>query len=81
MTDLEIFAKMTIDKGGEWFTLERGDDYSIYESKGKYMVNHNYFYESPVYQIFDKNGNRVLATTDMRIAFAKFNQLRSDKKW
>ncbi len=74
MTELEKFAKITLEQGGEWFKLEESEFYSLHESKTKYMPK-NYSYYSPVFQIFDSKGKRVLAHTDYRTTYEKYRKL------
>lgn len=65
MTDLELFAKQTLEQGGEWYKLEDG----LYLSKSKYLVNNNYFYNTPVYQVFNTEGKRLFASTSYDAAY------------
>lgn len=38
MTELETFAKFTIEHGSEWWSLEESESYTPCESKEKYIV-------------------------------------------
>ena len=60
MTDLELFAQQTISQGGIWYELERG----LYKSQSWYEVRNNYFGDAPVYQVFDRSGKRIFASTN-----------------
>ena len=75
MTELEIFAKVTLEHGGEWWWLEESENYSLYSCKTKYEVKHVFYYHPPVYQIFDKHGKRVFASTDYMTAYNKYAAL------
>lgn len=65
MTDLELYAKETLNQGGEWWKLEDG----LFVSKTKYLVNNNYFYNIPVYQVFNSEGKRLMTTTSYVVAY------------
>lgn len=66
MTDLEIFARHTIEQGGQWYELEPG----LYKSQTWRLIdNRNYFGDVPVYQVFDRNGKRIFASTSFISAF------------
>lgn len=75
MTDLEFFADITLKHGGEWWKIEESEDYSLYCSKTKYMIKHNYYYNPTLYQIFDSKGKRVFASTNYRMAYKKFTEM------
>ena len=75
MTELEIFAEITLKHGGEWWRLEKSKMYSLYMCKTRYEVNGRIFYNPPVYQIFAYNGRRVFASTDRKAAYGKFESL------
>jgi len=80
MTELEIFSEVTLKHGGEWWRLEESERYSLYGCKTKYMYKHNYYYNPPVYQIFDEKGKRVFASTDYRTAYEKYTNLCKEDK-
>lgn len=76
MTELEAFAKFTIEHGGEWWSLKESDSYTLCESKEKYIVKNQVYYNSPVFQIFDKKtGKRLFASTNYQHAYGKFQRL------
>lgn len=64
-SELELFAKQTLEQGGEWYELEDG----LYESKSKHLVNRNYIYGTPVYQVFNSEGKRVYASISYTLAY------------
>lgn len=64
MTELECFAKQTLEQGGEWWKLEEG----LYVCKTKQLIN-NYFYDTPVYQVFNPEGKRLFTSTSYRLAY------------
>lgn len=75
MTCLEIFAKFTLDNGGVWYQLEKSENYSMYKTQSKFMEKHSYYYSSPVYQIFDMQGNRVFASTNYKETYEEYKRL------
>lgn len=81
MTDLETFAKLTLEQGGEWWFLEERGGYSIHCSKVKYICEHNFYYTAPVYQIF-KDGTRIYTNTNYRESYDTFVRLaKKSEKW
>lgn len=62
MTELEIFAKFTLEKGDEWWELEKCNNGGLYESKGHYIENYRDYYTSPVFQVFNKDGKRIMTS-------------------
>lgn len=78
MNELEIFAEITLKNGGEWWRLEESKECSLYCCKTKYMIKNNFYYNPPVYQIFDSKGKRIFASTDYRTAYKKFVEVT---KW
>lgn len=75
MSELEIFAEMTNNQGGEWSKLEDNENYTLYVSKTKYMSQHNYYYNAPVYQIFNNDGKRLYVSTDYKSAYGKYQNI------
>lgn len=78
MTELETFAKFTLDNGGVWYELEESENYSMYKTQDKFMEKHSYYYSLPVYQIFDKQGNRVFASINYRETYEEYKRLSSE---
>lgn len=82
MSELELFAKQTLEQGGEWYKLEgefcKG---GLFVSKTKYLVNNNYYYDTPVYQVFNAEGKRLFATTSYNAAYKYFcNNVKKEVK-
>ena len=76
MTELEIFAKVTIEHGGEWWNLEESDSYTLCESKTQFMIKNRVYHNPPVFQIFNRStGKRVFASTNYQYAYNRFQQL------
>ena len=75
MTELETYAQFALDNGGFWYPLEKSDNYTMTKSQNKYMVKHNYYYDSPVYQIFDAQGKRIFASTNYIATYEKYKRL------
>lgn len=75
MTELQIFAEVTLNHGGEWWLLEESKSYSLYGCKTKFTVNHQTYYNPPVYQVFNGKGKRIYASTNYREAYNKYKEL------
>lgn len=75
MTELETFAKATLDNGGTWHTLEHSGRFALCKSQDKYMIRNNYYFTSPVYQIFE-DGKRIFTTMVYWDACVKFRKLK-----
>lgn len=75
MTELQIFAEVTLNHGGEWWLLEESESYSLYGCKTKFTVNHQTYYNPPVYQVFNSKGKRIYASTNYREAYNKYISL------
>ena len=74
-SELEIFAEMTLKRGGVWYRLDEKNGYSVYKTQDKY-TEHNYTgYTTPVYQIYNTDGERVFASTNFTETMMKFKQL------
>ena len=61
-TELELFAKQTLEQGGEWFLLEQSEAGGLYKTQGKWCDGRNYFNTPPVFQVFDSEGKRIFAS-------------------
>lgn len=72
-TELELFAKLTLEQGGEWFLLEQSEMVSLYESKTKWCDGRNYFYNHPVFHIFNAEGKRLHVTSSYATACQYYN--------
>ena len=53
MTELELFAKQTLEQGGEWVLLEQSEAGRLYKTQGKWC---------DVFQVFDSEGKRVFTS-------------------
>lgn len=74
-SELDIFAEMTLKRGGVWYRLDEKNGYSVYKTQDKY-TEHNYTgYTTPVYQIYNTDGKRVFASTNFTETMIKFRQL------
>lgn len=73
MTELELFAKATLEQGGKWWTLEQRKNICLCMTKSRYLYENNYYYDSAVYQVF-KNGNRIFASTNFFEAFQAYKK-------
>ena len=54
---------MTLDAGGIWVDVAEtiSGSYTMYKTQSAYWEHGHKFYNSPVYQIFDRAGKRVFA--------------------
>lgn len=73
MSELELFAKSIIDKGGEFWPLEEKGDIKMYKTITHYMVK-GHEYNNCMYQIF-KDGLRCFAHPDYKTALAFYRSL------
>ena len=72
MTELELFAKATLEQGGVWELIRQDGELGLYQSNSKFMWDGRYIhYLNPVYQIF-KNGNRIFASSYFFEAFKMY---------
>ena len=74
-TELDIFAEMTLKRGGVWYRLDEKNGFSVYKTQDKYTERNYTGYTAPVYQIFNANGKRVFASTSFTETMMKFRQL------
>lgn len=74
-SELEIFAEMTLKRGGVWYRLDEKSGYSVYKTQDKYTERGYTGYTSPVYQIFNAVGKRVHASTNFTETMVKFRHL------
>lgn len=74
MTDLETFAKATIDRGGEWYTLQSSGRYCLCECKTMHWKMNARYFESPTFQIF-RDGARIFVSLNYREAYEKFERM------
>lgn len=73
--ELEIFAEMTLKRGGVWYRLDEKNGYSVYKTQDKFIERNCTGYTSPVYQIFNADGKRIHASTNFTEAMVKFRHL------
>ena len=72
MTDLEVFATYTIEHGGIWYELEPG----MYKSQMWHMTDgRNSYGDTPVYQVFDRSGKRIFASTNYIYALNRWKEV------
>jgi hypothetical protein len=71
MNELNIFSKMTLDTGGIWVAIEEtiSGSYTLYKTQSAYWERGYKFYNSPVYQIFNRAGKRVFACMNYAEAY------------
>ena len=71
--ELEVYARMTLDQGGIWARIEKSAAGALYSSQRKFSDGRHDFFSTPVYQVFDTNGERVLATLCLSDALNHFH--------
>lgn len=76
MTVIESIAKEIIDNGGIFYKLEDDNGLRLCMTKTKYSDGRDFFYNSPMYQIFDKEGNRIFVTVSLDMAYKKYDDLK-----
>lgn len=74
-SELEIFAEMTLKRGGVWYRLCEKYGLSIYKTQDKYTERNYTGYTTPVYQIFTVDGKRIFASTSFTETMEKFRHL------
>ena len=81
MNELNLFAKLTLEKGGEWWQLEESNNYVLCESKTKFTIKHQVYYDQPVFHIFSRlTGKRLFASTNYFEAMNRYRQLVKEEK-
>ena len=74
-SELDIFAEMTLKRGGVWYRLDEKNGFSVYKTQDKYTERNYTGYTTPVYQIFNADGERVFASTIFTETMMKFRHL------
>lgn len=74
-SELDIYAEMTLKRGGVWYRLDEKNGYSVYKTQDKYTERNYTGYTTPVYQIFNAYGERVFASTSFTETMMKFKYL------
>ena len=77
MSELEMFAKQTLEQGGVWFKLEESKNGSLYKTYGRYCNGWNYYNTPPVFQVFDMAGKRLFVSESYLNALTYYENLRS----
>lgn len=74
-SELDIYAEMTLKRGGVWYRLDEKNGFSVYKTQDKYTERNYTGYTAPVYQIFNADGKRVFASTNFTETMMKFRHL------
>jgi len=74
-SELDIYAEMTLKRGGVWYRLDEKNGFSVYKTQDKYIERNCTGYTAPVYQIFNADGKRVFASTSFTETMMKFRHL------
>lgn len=74
-SELDIYAEMTLKRGGVWYRLDEKNGYSVYKTQDKYTERNYTGYTAPVYQIYNTDGERAFASTNFTETMLKFRQL------
>ena len=72
MTELELISKSWQEMGTEVYPLEKTDKGTLFKTTSGRFVGANKIYDTPVYQIFNAAGKRVLAITSYQAAYHHF---------
>jgi len=75
MTELEMFAKQTLEQGGTWFKLEKSENGSLYKTQGRYCDGRNYYNTSSIFQVFDATGKRLFVSESYQNALTYYENL------
>ncbi len=76
----ELWANSCADNGTELWELESGDgETGLYLTKSKYLVNHDYFYDTPVYHVWE-NGKSLISTTNIGSAYTVWNKIKKKER-
>ena len=74
-SELDIYAEMTLKRGGVWYRLDEKNGYSVYKTQDKYTERNYTGYTAPVYQIYNTDGERAFASTNFTETMMKFRYL------
>lgn len=74
-SELDIYAEITLKRGGVWYRLDEKNGYSVYKTQDKYTERNYTGYTAPVYQIYNTDGERAFASTNFTETMLKFRQL------
>lgn len=58
MTELEIFAKATIERGGIWEELQNCGHFAMYKTGGRFMYKDRMYNDVNVYRIYEDGKER-----------------------
>lgn len=72
-TELEIFSEITLSRGGVWYMLAECKGYSMYKTQDAIKGTRETKYTTPVFQIFDKDGQRIFAGMNYKEAYNYFD--------
>ena len=80
MTELELYSKQIQEQGGLWACLERCDKCSLYKTLDIKQGVREITNGTQVFQVFDSNGKRKCATTNINVAYTVYNDLKNDNE-
>lgn len=78
MTELELYAKVTIERGGVWHELQKRRHFALYETGGRFMYEGKMYSDVTVYQIFEDEKLRF-ASSDYGATLDQFERWTSGK--
>lgn len=78
VTDLELYAKVTIERGGVWHELQKRGHFALYKTGGQFMYNGRMYIDVEVYRIFE-DGKLRFASSDYGATLDQFERWTSGK--
>ena len=73
MTELEIFSKATIERGGVWHELQKRGHFALYKTGGRFLYEGKMYNDVHVYRIF-KDGKLQFASSRYDTALDQFER-------
>jgi hypothetical protein len=81
MNEFDLIMKsFSQDENTEVWELDNICGYILIASKKKYLYCHNYYYTTPIYQLFSPDGKRLAANPSYDTVKAMLNRLTSNKR-
>lgn len=73
MTELELYAKATIERGGVWHELQRRRHFVLYKTGCRFMYNGKMYNDVNVYRIYE-DGKERFASSDYAATLDQFER-------
>lgn len=62
ITEFEIYAKATIERGGVWEELQKYGHFAMYKTGGRFMYKGRMYSDVTVYRIFEDEKERFASS-------------------